>query len=848
MEEHMKFNMLNTVKNMLFVGDTVPNFPFRLGESFKRLCSEHDLCVFNMEGSFSDRQEPLIKAGPNILLDREHLRPISDCFNVATLANNHSMDFEAEGLQTTIALLNANGIATVGAGMDLEEAFLPLDIGNCRIISVAENEFGAAQEDRAGIATVDIPLEVYRRIKNGHEAGRFVVVVSHGGTETIPIPPPYLRERYKLWIEYGADLIIGNHPHVVQGHEQHEGKSIFYSLGNFAFFNDSFKKHRNADWSISISVDVENDKIKVIPLVSDENRVINLSNSRRYVEEFERLCSMIRSPDYKTMYAQIASEKYSSWYSRLAAKSVNDSALLLHYLRCDAHRNMVQSALSQSIGESKFEKEVKKNAVTESKKEKPHSEIKPNVQFTFRIEYNTEKSPHDIKIRPGSMDKYIIEEMEKDVYHVSEYLRAGDTVLDVGAYNGTFALFVKKICPDSKIICLEPMPGNFAELQENARNIAHLEQIALVAKPGPIIMYDFGLDASACHSIYRLNTNLGTPIEVEGDSLQNVFRRHRIEHLRFLKLDCQGAEFEVIPNTPHDILARIDYIGLEVHSSISSTVLLGMVPDASAKKERLYKHLLQSHVPFHGDIEKDSIQVWKKRSLIEDDLSSIKSKKKIEDIQNSNNIDLGRNDENWFTHEQAFSDLLGTFAGRPDLLFLELGSWKGRSALWLAENILTGGNSRIICVDVWDVSRWDLKSSETQQLLSNPKRMEELKIETLYETFLNNTKNLRHKIVPMRMRTVDALKEFVKNDTKFDFIFIDADHSENAVYEDFSLSYECIKSSGIIYFDDLSWVSVQNAIERISVDFGIHIETANVNGAYYIHNTANQDYKEIQVN
>lgn len=434
------------VKTILFAGDTVPNVPFMLSESFKSFCDRHDLRVFNMEGSFSNSQKPLFKAGPHLLLNNKYIDPIAECFNIATLANNHSMDFGSEGLKTTIQICREKGIATVGAGMNLAEAFLPLDIGNCRIISIAENEFGAAQENKAGIATVDNPLKLYRSIKEGREAGKFVVVVAHGGTEVIPIPPPYLRERYKLWIEYGADLIIGNHPHVVQGHERHKGKSIFYSLGNFAFFNDSFKKYPNANWSISVSLNIANDQIRVIPVLPNINRTIDLTLDRSYLEEFERLSVMITSPDYKSIYEQIAAEKYSSWYSRLATKSPEDAALLLHYLRCDAHRNIVQNALSQKIGESKLGKVNADLTVTEndSKKTKSVVVVKPDDQSGNRGLVEAEIKSNRIRLE-GIKPFWQADEIDftRDLLKV----RHIDVLLEYGSGNSTiwFSQFANRV-------------------------------------------------------------------------------------------------------------------------------------------------------------------------------------------------------------------------------------------------------------------------------------------------------------------------------------------------------------------------------------------------------------------
>lgn len=575
-ESGLKLNSSRSVKKILFVGDTVPKSPLNFGESLKELCKQHEVRVFNLEGTFSEVQKPLFKAGPNLLLNPQFFAPVAECFNIAVLANNHSMDFGLEGFQKTKEICQSHQVATVGAGMNLKEAFAPLDIGNCRIIAVAENEFGAAQANKAGIATVDRPLEIYRCIKEGKESGKFVVVVGHGGTEVIPIPPPYLRDRYKLWVEYGADLIIGNHPHSVQGHEVYNGKYIFYSLGNFAFINDSFKEHPNTNWSIAVSVDLETGNQKVIPLTFDENNCIDVSNNSELEEEYQRLCGLIQSSDYPTIYENIAAELYPLWYPRLRIANKQDAALLLHYLRCDAHKNIVEKALSRIIGE---------------------------------LEMNNQNS--------------------------------------------------------------------YASKNSNSNQFVSL---------------------------------------------------------------------------------------VETHK-----------------------------------------------------------------------IDLGREDENWFTHTESFERLLSHHVGKPNLLFLELGSWKGRSALWLVENILTGANSKLICVDVWDVNQWEKEAEETISLFKNPQRMEELKVDRLYETFLQNTEDFRDKILPKRQTTIEAFQEFYNQNVKFDFIYIDANHTAEAVYQDFSFAHQCLKPGGIVFFDDTNWKSVQIALKRIVRDFKIKIVNADANGAYYIY-------------
>ncbi len=340
-------------KKICFAGDTVVKKPFAIGQSLKNVLKSHDIAVFNLEGAFSRLCQPLSKAGSHILLKAEYLARLAECFNVATLANNHVMDFQVEGLKTTIEECKKAGIHTVGAGFNVKEAFAALDIDNCRIISVAEHEFGGAEENKAGIATVDKPHEIYNAIRKGCELGKQVFIVSHGGSELVSIPPPYLRERYKLWIDYGASAVIGNHPHVVQGYELYKGRPVFYSLGNFIFIeNDSFDNFPNTKWSIVVSLDTSTGNIQIIPVKSDSGNTIDVAeDKKRYAEELAWLCELLTPENYLKLYEQTAVELYKTRYSGLPVTEVKDAEILLHYLRCDAHRSMIECGLVQLIDE-----------------------------------------------------------------------------------------------------------------------------------------------------------------------------------------------------------------------------------------------------------------------------------------------------------------------------------------------------------------------------------------------------------------------------------------------------------------------------------------------------------------
>lgn len=228
------------------------------------------------------------------------------------------------------------------------------------------------------------------------------------------------------------------------------------------------------------------------------------------------------------------------------------------------------------------------------------------------------KDINRVYIRPGTMDDNIVREIRQNQYHVKEYVRSGDVIVDIGAYIGAFALYVKECCPEALVFAVEPMPDNFAALLRNTAGVEGIasKQVALTGTPGSIVIYDFGSDASACHSIYALGVKGAKPVWVQGKTLEQLFEDTCVDHIRFLKLDCQGAEFDALSATPNRVLASIDYIAMEVHRAIAKTdVILGIVPDCEVKAVRLFRHLAITHVLIHGNLG-NSIQVWANRHLV----------------------------------------------------------------------------------------------------------------------------------------------------------------------------------------------------------------------------------------
>ena len=130
----------------------------------------------------------------------------------------------------------------------------------------------------------------------------------------------------------------------------------------------------------------------------------------------------------------------------------------------------------------------------------------------------------------------------------------------------------------------------------------------------------------------------------------------------------------------------------------------------------------------------------------------------------------------WFSNNlPIWEKHLKTLKDKP-LKMLEIGTFEGRSAIWLLENVLTHRDSKIYCVDHW-------KNNETA-----------------YKTFLNNTKKYKDKVTVLKGYSKDMLRNL--KHVQFDFIYIDASkHSQN-VLEDAVLSFDLLKPDGLMIFDD----------------------------------------------
>ena len=184
--------------------------------------------------------------------------------DIWNISNNHIMDAGREGLESTISIADECGAATIGAGIDLEEASQPVylpEAGGIGMFGVAYMaECIPATETEPGVFPWNEMELIGRRIQEIKERCRWCIVVAHGGEEFSALPNPYTRERYLKYLEMGADVVVAHHPHVTENFETFpDGKAIFYSLGNFIFDTDYQRVHPYTDEGVLLKLNFTED-------------------------------------------------------------------------------------------------------------------------------------------------------------------------------------------------------------------------------------------------------------------------------------------------------------------------------------------------------------------------------------------------------------------------------------------------------------------------------------------------------------------------------------------------------------------------------------------------------------
>ncbi len=202
------------------------NGPAYFLQSVKPVFEADDLTIVNMEGTLTESTSRMDKTfafkGP-----ADYTKILTEgSVEAANLANNHSRDYGEQSYTDTIAALDAAGIVNFGYDRTAVMDVNGVKVGLVGTYELAEG-MGCEEEMIANIKAVE------------DQGAQIVIVSFHWGIERENYPDETQVSLAHSAIDHGADLVLGHHPHVLQGIEVYNGKNIVYSLGNFCFGGNS---------------------------------------------------------------------------------------------------------------------------------------------------------------------------------------------------------------------------------------------------------------------------------------------------------------------------------------------------------------------------------------------------------------------------------------------------------------------------------------------------------------------------------------------------------------------------------------------------------------------------------
>lgn len=375
--------------NILIGADFVPtesNFEYfrakdtsaLFGTELTAVLTEADFSIFNLETPLSDRAEPIIKCGPNLIAPTDAVNGYAAVgVGLLALANNHILDQGAEGLKSTLDTLKNAGIDCVGAGMNLEMAREPYvfecDGKKIGVYACAEHEFSIADGELCGANPFDA-IESLRDISAVRDRCDYLIVLYHGGKEHYRYPSPMLQKTCRAIADSGADLVICQHSHCIGCEEKYKGSRIVYGQGNFLFDRSELEC-----WQTSLLVNLTDGfEISYIPLVKAgcSVRLAAPERAKEIMSAFAERSEQITEDGFiKERYAQYAEKELYRYlfafsgikrtfifkvidklsghrYERWLLKrkyGIHKITQIRNFIECEAHRELLITALKDEL-------------------------------------------------------------------------------------------------------------------------------------------------------------------------------------------------------------------------------------------------------------------------------------------------------------------------------------------------------------------------------------------------------------------------------------------------------------------------------------------------------------------
>ncbi|MBU5614631.1 CapA family protein [Geomonas azotofigens] len=334
-----------------------------------------DLCVVNLECPLIEGGAPVTKVGPALRGEPQGITALSRAqIGLVNLANNHILDFGAQGVLSTVSACASAGVAVVGAGEDGREAGRPFirEIKGIRVglLAYAEREAGVARGDKAVVSLLNL-ADYVRTLRICCDRFDCLIVLLHAGLQHHPYPSPMLQDTCRFMIEEGAAIVICQHSHCPGAVEKYRHGHIVYGQGNLLF--DRYPQ-RAASFSRGFLVRVLLERgldarVELVPFLQSDHLpgarkmaahqaacfLADLTGKSMRVQDAEfvraqwtRLCHAKRYDLYSTLngHGRVArflnrTLRFSDWcYDRRRLLNLH------HLISCESHREALETILA----------------------------------------------------------------------------------------------------------------------------------------------------------------------------------------------------------------------------------------------------------------------------------------------------------------------------------------------------------------------------------------------------------------------------------------------------------------------------------------------------------------------
>lgn len=245
-------------------------YPFARIESFLK---GHDIVVANAEGPFTDFPSltaSLVNKTLTFTFDKRALPVLKELgFTIFSQANNHTRDFGREGYEQSVAAINTAGIAVFGDAFNNNPGPYIANVRGQKVAFVGYHQY----YDQDTTSTL-------KAIEQADLQDAFVIVYPHWGEEYEQGMTDFQKRTARQFIDAGADLILGAHPHVIEPIEIYNGKAIFYSLGNF-IFDQSFSIPTSQGLAVQIMLDSDEISYELFPFDIIKEQAVLMSDEKK---------------------------------------------------------------------------------------------------------------------------------------------------------------------------------------------------------------------------------------------------------------------------------------------------------------------------------------------------------------------------------------------------------------------------------------------------------------------------------------------------------------------------------------------------------------------------------------